>query len=263
MTTRLSHATQSEHVPYEIYADAPLATDLLTIRAHQFTVAVKKLGRPVDRTEWAMTSAEVNAYYQPRANQMVFPAGILQPPFFSKDYDPARNFGSIGSIVGHELTHGFDATGRHYDASGTLHDWWSNETAHEFTKRTQCLVEQYGRYNVSSTTDPTHVLGHVNGQYTLSENIADNGGVKLAFHAYQAARATHNATGDKLFFLSFAQTFCAKRSDQAMTEKLASDPHAPERWRINGVASNSHDFARVFQCPVTARMNPPTKCQVW
>ncbi|KAI9920556.1 hypothetical protein PsorP6_015413 [Peronosclerospora sorghi] len=207
MTTRLGHATQSEHVPYEIYADAPLAKNLLTIRAHQFTLAVKKLGRPVDRTEWAMTSAEVNAYYQPRENQMDFPAGILlQPPFFSKEYDPARNFGSFGRIVGHELRHGSDATGRHYDASGTLQDWWSNETAHELTKRTQCLDEQCGRDNVSSTTDPTHVLGHVNGQYTMNENIADNGGVKLAFHAYQVARATSNATGDKLFFLSFAQT---------------------------------------------------------
>ncbi|KAI9915660.1 hypothetical protein PsorP6_007897 [Peronosclerospora sorghi] len=203
MSTRLGHATQSEH------ADALLATNLLKIRAHQYTVAVKKLGRSVDRTEWTMTSADVNAYYYwPRANQMVFfPAGILQPPFFSKEYDPARNCGSFGSIVGHELAHGFDATGRHYDASGTLHDWWrSNETAHEFTKRTQYFVEQSGRYNVSSTTDPTHVLCHVNGQYTLSENIADNGGINLAFHAYQAARATSNATRDKLFFLSCAQT---------------------------------------------------------
>ncbi|KAI9905785.1 hypothetical protein PsorP6_013943 [Peronosclerospora sorghi] len=126
-----------------------------------------------------MTSADVNAYYyRPRANQMVFfLAGILRPPFFSKEYDPARNCGSFRSTVGHELAHGFDDTGRHYDASGTLHYWWrSNETAHEFTKRTQCLVEQYGRYNVSSTTDPTHVLCHVNGQYTLSENIADMAG---------------------------------------------------------------------------------------
>ncbi|KAI9921120.1 hypothetical protein PsorP6_002127 [Peronosclerospora sorghi] len=209
MSTRLGHARQSEHVPYEIYADAPLATNLLKIRAHQYTVAVKKLGRSVDRTEWTMTSADVNAYYyRPRANQMVFfPAGILQPPFFSKEYDPARNCGSFGSIVGHELAHGFDDTGRHYDASVTLHYWWrSNETALEFTKRTQCLVEQSGRYNMSSTTDPTHVLCHVNGQYTLSENIADNGGINLAFHAYQAARAMSNATRDKLFFLSFAQT---------------------------------------------------------
>ncbi|KAI9907209.1 hypothetical protein PsorP6_003918 [Peronosclerospora sorghi] len=198
MSTRLGHETQSEHVPYEIYADAPLATNLLKIRAHQYTVAVKKLGRSVDRTEWTMTSADVNAYYRPRANQMVFPAGILQPPFFSKEYDPARNFGSFGRFVGHELAHGFDDTGRHYDVSVTR-------------RRTslpsgQCLVEQSGRYDVSSTTDPTHVLCHVNGQYTLSENIADNGGINLAFHAYQAARATSNATRDKLFFLSFAQT---------------------------------------------------------
>ncbi|GMF11101.1 unnamed protein product [Phytophthora lilii] len=290
MTNLIGHSTRSEHFPYELRSDAPLAENMRTIKQHEFKRVVGRIGNPVDRNKWAMTSAAVNAYYQPTANQIVFPAGILQPPFFARGRHPARNFGAIGSVIGHELTHGFDASGRYYAGDGNLQDWWSNDTVREFSRRTDCLVNQYDTFAVTSGGDPKKILGYVNGNYTLSENIADNGGVKLSFAAYQAyitqqaqelskmsdtddtnlllsmSQAERNlpaTTADKLFFISFAQAFCAKASDASMTQRLATDPHSPERWRINGVASNSRDFSRVFSCPADSLMNPKNKCQLW
>jgi putative endopeptidase len=290
MTNLIGHSTRLEHFPYELRGDAPLAENMRVVKQHEFERVVAQIGGPVDRNKWAMTSAAVNAYYQPTANQIVFPAGILQPPFFSRGRHPARNFGAIGSIIGHELTHGFDASGRYFAGDGNLQDWWSNDTSEEFSRRTECLVSQYDAFAVESGADPNKVLGYVNGNYTLSENIADNGGVKLSFAAYQtyvteqaqelskmsdtdaaelaapmsqAERDLPATAADKLFFVSFAQAFCAKASDASMTQRLATDPHSPERWRINGVASNSRDFARVFSCPADSPMNPKTKCQLW
>ncbi|KAL4172688.1 hypothetical protein KRP22_007851 [Phytophthora ramorum] len=290
MTNLIGHSTRSEHFPFELRSDASLAENMQVVKQHQFERVVGRIGGPVDRNKWAMTSAAVNAYYQPTANQIVFPAGILQPPFFARGRHPARNFGAIGSVIGHELTHGFDSSGRYYAGDGNLKDWWSNDTEREFSQRTQCLVNQYDAYAMTSGADNDKVLGHVNGNFTLSENIADNGGVKLSFAAYQTFIEEHaqqlskmsesdatefsaplsqterdlsTSAADKLFFISFAQAFCAKTSDASTTQRLATDPHSPERWRINGVASNSLDFARVFSCPADSPMNPKTKCQLW
>ncbi|GMF62820.1 unnamed protein product [Phytophthora fragariaefolia] len=282
MTNLIGYSTEREHFPYQLSSDAPLADNMRIVKKHAFDRVVARIGGSVDRNKWAMTSAAVNAYYQPTANQIVFPAGILQPPFFARGRHPARNFGAIGSVIGHELTHGFDASGRYYGGDGNLQDWWSSKTADEFSKRTDCLVNQYDSFAMNSGDDASKVLGYVNGNYTLSENIADNGGVKLSFAAYQKyidqvqkmdADATDSMSleersisaneADKLFFISFAQAFCAKASDASITQRLATDPHSPERWRINGVASNSRDFARVFSCPSGSPMNPESKCQLW
>ncbi|CAI5721816.1 unnamed protein product [Hyaloperonospora brassicae] len=289
MTNRIGCSNLSKHFPYELHGEAPLVENVRIIWEHEFDRAVARIGGPVDRNEWAMTGAAVNAYYQRTTNQIVFPAGILQPPSFSREQHPARNFGAIGSVMGHELTHGFDSSGRFFDGDGNLQDWWSNGTAAEFLQRTDCLVKQYNAFAVNSGADQDKVLGHVNGNYTLGENIADNGGVKLSFHAYQTYIAKQTTelskvnnkgeatpvlgsqtesdlpadVADKLFFISFAQEFCSKESDASMIRSLATDPHSPAQWRINGVASNSHDFARVFSCPAGSRMNPTTKCQLW
>ncbi|CAI5727659.1 unnamed protein product [Peronospora destructor] len=290
MTNLIGYSTLSEHFPFELRGDALLADNMRIIMEHQFNRAIGRIGGPVNRNEWAMTGAEVNAYYQPTMNQIVFPAGILQTPFFAFKHHPARNFGSIGFIIGHELTHGFDAFGRYYANDGNLRNWWSNDTAQKFSQRADCLVKQYDSFAVTSDADQDKVLGHVNGNYTLSENIADNGGLKLSFSAYQTyltkqarelsqvseAEATELTSPmsqverslpaevtDRLFFISFAQTFCEKSSDTRMIQRLATDPHSPKRWRTNGVASNSRDFARVFSCPASSPMNPKTKCQLW
>jgi len=161
-----------------------------TLAQFDFERAVKRIGQPVDRSEWFMCAAEVNAYYAPSSNQIVFPAGILQPPFFDRRNHPARNFGAIGSVIGHELTHGFDDTGRFYAGDGNLRDWWSNATADEFRTRANCLADQYSAFPTTSVFDSSNVLGNVNGNYTLGENIADNGGLKLSFRAFKQFMAT-------------------------------------------------------------------------
>jgi len=242
----------------------------------------------VDRSEWFMCAAEVNAYYAPSSNQIVFPAGILQPPFFDRRNHPARNFGAIGSVIGHELTHGFDDTGRFYAGDGNLRDWWSNATADEFRTRANCLADQYSAFPTTSVFDSSNVLGNVNGNYTLGENIADNGGLKLSFRAFKQFMATSaqasqdsedeedsdddsddkqatlsSADADKLFFVSFAQAFCAKASDASMIQRLAVDPHSPEKWRVNGAVMNFGEFARAFSCPAGSPMNPRDQCQLW
>uniref|UniRef100_A0AAV1TPZ6 Endothelin-converting enzyme 1 n=1 Tax=Peronospora matthiolae TaxID=2874970 RepID=A0AAV1TPZ6_9STRA len=288
MTNLIGYSNRTEHFPHKLRGDAPLVKNMRMIWKHYFDRDVARIGRRVVRNEWAMTGADENAYYQPTANQIAVPAGILQRPFFAREQHPARNFGAICSIIGHELTHGFDASGRQFDGGGNLRDWWSNDTETKFLQRTDCFVRQYDEFAVTSGDDQDKVLGHVNGNFTLSENIADNGGLKLSFHAYRTYVAKQakelnkinedEATtvlqsqpkldipadvADKLFFISFAQEFCSKVSDASMIEMLATDPHSPNQWRINGAASNSHDFARVFSCPAGSPMNPTKKCKLW
>lgn len=278
----IGHSTRFEHLPFVLSSDG-FTSNMETLAQYQFERAVNRLGNQVDRDEWFMSGAEVNAYYNPSTNQIVFPAGILQPPFFDRRNHPARNFGAIGSIIGHELTHGFDDSGRYYSGDGNLVNWWSDATTSEFQQRATCLVDQYSSFEVVSAFDDSKVLGPVNGNFTLGENIADNGGVKLAFRAFKQAMVAKNqdeedenrqqvnlampslssVNADKLFFVSFAQAFCAKSSDEAMTRRLATDPHSPEKWRVNGAMMNSIDFARTFDCPAGAAMNPESKCQLW
>lgn len=285
VTNLIGHSSKQERFPFVLTANE-LSTNIQILSQHQFEKAVGKLGTTVDREEWYMTAADVNAYYNPAANQIVFPAGILQPPFFSSERHAARNFGAIGSIIGHELTHGFDSQGRFYDGDGNMVSWWTDRTEKEFDRRAKCLVEQYDSFPVASAFDASRILGNVNGKFTLGENIADNGGVKLAYHAFQkylTVRTAEDASespsmstdatsydaqlslanAQKLFFLSFAQAFCSKTSDEAMTKRLNTDPHSPETWRVNAVMMNSDDFAKAFECPKNTNMNPEEKCKLW
>jgi putative endopeptidase len=220
-----------------------------------------KIGRPVDRTEWLITPPTVNAYYNPSLNEMVFPAGILQPPFFVPGAVDAVNYGAIGMVMGHELTHGFDDQGRKFDDRGNLRDWWTPTVAEAFTQRAACLVEQYDGY--IATDDQ-----HVNGKLTLGENIADQGGLKLAYAAFRATRprATRGADGftpDQEFFVSFAQSWCSKRRPDLERLLANVDPHSPPRDRVNGSVANLKDFAAAFSCPVGSPMIPAARCGVW
>ncbi|MFI5289944.1 MAG: M13 family metallopeptidase, partial [Polyangia bacterium] len=206
---------------------------------------LNKIGKPVDRTEWDMTPPTVNAYYDPSMNEMVFPAGILQPPFFNRQAVPAVNFGAIGMVMGHELTHGFDDEGRQFDAKGNLVDWWTPAVSKEFDKRADCVVKQFDDYTVLGTV-------HLNGKLTLGENIADLGGIKLAYTAY---RDTHKKpekygkwTDAQLFFLGTAQAWCGSRRDELARMRVLTDPHSPPEYRVNGPLSNLHEFAEAFQC---------------
>jgi endothelin-converting enzyme/putative endopeptidase len=222
---------------------------------------LSKIGKPVDRNEWEMTPPTVNAYYEPSLNEMVFPAGILQTPFYSRSASTPVNYGAIGMVMGHELTHGFDDEGRQFDAKGNLTDWWSPSVSAEFDKRAQCVVDQYNGYTVYDQ--------HLNGKLTLGENIADLGGMKLAHAAYVAQRKEKaplkvgKFTDEQLFYLGYAQAWCGKRREATARMRVTTDPHSPPEFRVNGPLSNLPEFATAFQCKPGAKMVRQTQCVVW
>jgi predicted metalloendopeptidase len=232
-------------------------------RAQMFEVdrELKKIGKPVDRSEWGMSPPTVNAYYNPNMNEIVFPAGILQPPFFNPNADDAINYGGIGAVIGHEMTHGFDDQGRQYDAEGNLRDWWSPESAAKFKERSGAIVKQYAEY------EPLKGL-HINGELTQGENIADLGGVKIAYAAFQKANAgkpqekIDGFTPDQRFFLGWAQVWRANIRDEALRLRLNTDPHSPTKYRCNGPLSDSVEFQKAFNLPDNCPMVRPADKRV-
>jgi endothelin-converting enzyme/putative endopeptidase len=224
---------------------------------------LEKVGKPPDRNEWGMTPPTVNAYYNASLNEMVFPAGILQPPFYVQGANDAVNHGAIGFVVGHELTHGFDDEGRKWDARGNLTDWWSPAVGEEFERRARCLVEQYGDYLAVDDVK-------VNGELTLGENIADLGGLKLAFAAYRASREgklpeapVGGFSAEQQFFLAAAQAWCARIRPENARLRALTDPHAPARWRVNGPLANLSEFSGAFSCEAGDAMVRAPRCEVW
>ncbi len=213
--------------------------------AFEYDRQLNKLGKPIDRTEWFMTPQTVNAYYSPEMNEVVFPAGLLQPPFFNVDADEAVNYGAIGAAIGHEMTHGFDDQGRKSDGDGNLKDWWTQEDAEEFTKRARVMVEQYSQYSPIDTFK-------VNGQLTLGENIADLGGLTIAYHAYRKSLDGKEApmidglSGDQRFFLGWGQVWARKYRDDELRRRLIVDPHSPSEYRTNGIVANMPEFYAVY-----------------
>ncbi|KAM7160896.1 endothelin-converting enzyme 2 [Macrochelys suwanniensis] len=227
-------------------------------------VMADQLRKPPNRDQWSMTPQTVNAYYLPTKNGIVFPAGILQAPFYARNHPKALNFGGIGVVMGHELTHAFDDQGREYDKEGNLRPWWQNSSLEAFKNRTECMMEQYNKYMVNGE--------HVNGKQTLGENIADNGGLKTAYNAYKAwlqknGEEKHlpavGLTNNQLFFVGFAQVWCSVRTPESSHEGLVTDPHSPDKFRVIGTLSNSRDFVEHFKCPVGSPMNPGKHCEVW
>lgn len=236
------------------------------VRTSEFAEArdFSKIGKPADRTEWQMSQPTVNAYYEPQENSVNFPAGILQPPFWDNKLDDAVNYGAIGAVIGHELTHGFDDQGRQFDAKGNLQDWWTDEDAKEFKQRAQCLVDQYGGYQTIPGV-------HLNGQLTLGENTADNGGVRLAYMALldrlgkdvNASKKVDGFTPQQRFFLAFAQVWCQNVTDEDARRRAQIDPHSPGEYRVNGVVSNMPEFRQAFGCKEGQPMAPAHSCRVW
>ena len=217
---------------------------------------LNKIGKPVDRTEWGMTPPTVNAYYNPKMNEIVFPAGILQPPFFYAEADDAVNYGGIGCVIGHEMSHGFDDQGRKYDKLGNLTDWWTKESADAYEQRRQAIVNQYSEYEALPGL-------HVNGELTQGENIGDIGGVKIAYAALQKALDKHPENRDKKidgftpeqrFFLAYAGIWKSKIRDEEQKLRLKTDPHSPGHFRVNGPLSDLPEFQKAFNIPDNAPM---------
>ncbi len=233
---------------------------------NRFEIArqLAKIGKPVDRNEWLMSPPTVNAYYEPQHNEIVFPAGILQPPFFNKDATDAVNFGSMGMVVGHEITHGFDDEGRQFDADGNLKDWWTEAAGKAFVERASCVEKQFGEYVAIDDIK-------VKGDLTLGENVADLGGLKLAHEAMREWNAK-KAQGGALrfddgqqFFLGFAQSWCTRVRPEMARLRAATDPHSPPHLRVNGPLGNSDAFKAAFLCQDGAKMvrAGPARCAVW
>ncbi|MFT4111856.1 M13 family metallopeptidase [Silvibacterium sp.] len=227
---------------------------------------LQKIGKPVDEKEWGMTPPTVNAYYDPSNNDINFPAGILQPPFYDVTKDPAVNFGAIGVVIGHEMTHGFDDQGSQYDAKGNVVNWWTPEDKKEFDQRTGCEVNEYGNFEPVPGTK-------LNGKLTLGENTADNGGIRIAYQALMSVLAEQgkNPTADKQdgytaqqrFFIAFAQVWCENRTDQVSRVMALTDPHSPGRFRTNGTVQNFDEFGKAFGCKKGQPMMPNDPCVVW
>ncbi|XP_066121288.1 membrane metallo-endopeptidase-like 1 [Saccopteryx bilineata] len=229
--------------------------------------SLRKLRKKVDQNLWIMGAAVVNAFYSPNRNQIVFPAGILQPPFFSKEQPQALNFGGLGMVIGHEITHGFDDNGRNFDKNGNMLDWWSNFSAQRFQDQSQCMVYQYGNYTWDLAEQQ-----NVNGFSTLGENIADNGGVRQAYKAYLKWRAEGGQdeqlpglelTFDQIFFINFAQVWCGSYRPEFAVQSIKTDVHSPLKYRVLGSLQNLVAFADAFHCAQGTAMNPQVRCRVW
>ena len=240
-----------------------------TYRAREFEYRreINKIGKPVDRGEWEMTPPTVNAYYDPTQNNINFPAGILQPPFYSNKADDAVNYGAIGAVVGHELTHGFDDEGRQFDADGNLKDWWQKEDEARFNKLAGCTVNEYGSFS------PVRGI-ELNGKLTLGENTADNGGLRLAYMALMddlakkgipVSQETDGFTQAQQFFLGYAQSWCENVTPETARFLAQTDPHSPGKFRTNGVLKNMPEFSKAFGCKSSDAMYVAKGdgCRVW
>lgn len=227
----------------------------------EFTRQLRKLRKPVDRDEWFSLPQEVDGYQSSSLVEIVFTAGLLQPPFFDPTMDEAVNFGAMGRAIGHEFTHGFDDHGRHFDSNGNLRDWWTHEDATAFQDRAACFVDEYSNFTVLDQ--------RLNGKLTLGENIADNGGIRLAFAALKKylegkpQKLIDGLTPERRFFLAFAETQCVNMSDQTARNRLVTDPHSPGKWRVNGTVMNMPEFKQAFGCRTGDAMVTPNPCRLW
>ncbi|GFT82831.1 neprilysin-1 [Nephila pilipes] len=240
--------------------------NILNVFEFEAAKNLKKLRQPVNKDRWTTEPAVVNAFYNPNKNDIVFPAGILQPLFYSHYFPKSLNYGGIGVVIGHEMTHGFDDKGRQFDKDGNLKQWWNEATVRRFRERAQCIIDQYSSYVLED-------IGlNINGKMTQGENVADNGGLKQAYRAYKKWVKRHgeepllpglNLTHDQLFFLNYAQIWCGSMRPEDALSKVRSSVHSPGPIRVLGPLSNSYDFARTYNCPPGSRMNPKKKCSVW
>ena len=222
---------------------------------------IQKIGKPTDKSEWSMTTPTVNAFYSPSNNSINFPAGILQLPFFDPNRDMAVNLGGIGAVIGHEITHGFDDSGRKFDADGNLRDWWTAQDATEFEKRTSCLVDEYAGFTWKGDVK-------LNGKLTIGENAADSGGVRVGYGAMKDLYGNDQAkidglTPEQRFFLGFAQVWCENMSAEEARNRALTDSHSPGRFRVNGTFQNFPEFQKAFSCKAGQPMVSPNACRVW
>lgn len=262
ITNKVGYPETWREYPFEV-APSDHFGNVLRAREHDDRYWMSKAEKPVDPDTWLMTAATVNAYYNPPQNEIAFPAGILQAPFFRADWPKAANFGAIGSVMGHEITHGFDDEGRKYDGEGRLTDWWAPGAVEAFEEAASCVSDLYSGFEVE--------VGHpVDGELTLGENIADLGGVRTAFRAYRGWVAEHGPepkvaglTGEQQLFVAYAQAWCTLAAPEFERVQVKTGVHSPGEFRVNGVVSQLPEFAETFRCAEGTPMRPKERCEVW
>ena len=240
------------------------------IRAFDHHREIAKLGKPVDKSEWFMTPPTVNAYYDPAMNNINFPAGILQPPFYDNKIDPAINFGAAGGVIGHEMTHGFDDEGAKFDLNGSVHNWFTPDDLAKFNDRTKCIADEYSGFQVAEGQN-------LNGKLTLGENTADNGGLRIAFRALEATIAEDRTaaepgyvdgkrdgyTAEQRYFIGYGQIWCENQREAAARVQARTNPHSSGEWRVKGAVQNFDEFGKAFSCKKGQPMMPVNACRVW
>jgi putative endopeptidase len=265
MTSKIGYPDRWRDYSRLVVRPGPFLPNLLAAQRFEVERQLARVNGLVDRSEWGMTPPTYNAYHNPSNNEIVFPAGILQPPLFDLSADDAANYGAIGAVIGHEMLHAFDDNGRHFDARGNLREWWTRSDSAGFEQRANVVVAQYGGYVAIDTM-------HINGRLTLGENLADIGGLTVAYDAWHLALQGKPApatvdgfTPDQRFFLAFANFWRQKTRPEAQRMYLVSNPHSPERWRVNGTVSNLEAFAKAFGCHAGDPMvRPPAqRLQLW
>ncbi len=262
-TPKIGYPDKWKSYDFEIKAD-DLFGNTMRSRLYEYNRELAKLGQPIDKDEWGMTPQTVNAYYNPTLNEIVFPAAILQPPFFDLNADDAVNYGAIGAVIGHEIGHGFDDTGSTFDGDGAMRNWWTETDKEEFKKRTNALVEQYNSYEV--LPDLT-----VNGEFTLGENIGDLGGLSIALKAYKMSLedvegpVMDGFTGEQRVFIGYAQAWRSKARDEALRVQINTDPHSPAKFRVNGIVRNVPEFYTAFnvQESDSLYLAPEKRVKIW
>lgn len=262
-----------ETAPEDIFEDEHFINTMGTKRWNAIQDLITLRSEP-KRDVWLMHPAIVNAWYSPNHNTITFPAGILQPPFFKGGWPRYLNYGAMGMVIGHEITHGFDDQGRQYDGTGSLSPWWSDETIQAFSGKAQCFIDQYSNYSVPELFP---ILGeedsHLNGKNTQGENIADNGGIHESFRAYLASIEVEGPepalpglqqfSPEQMFFISNAQVWCELQTPESLLGQVLGDPHSPGKFRVIGPLGNSEDFQNTFNCPAESPMNRVDKCKLW
>jgi predicted metalloendopeptidase len=260
-TTKIGYPNKWRDYSALVVAKDDLLGNVQRSNTADFNKEINKLGKPIDRDEWGMTPQTINAYYNPEMNEIVFPAAILQPPFFDANADDAVNYGGIGAVIGHEISHGFDDQGSQYDGDGNLRNWWTETDGKNFAQKTKALVAQYNAFSPL----PGY---NVNGELTLGENIADNSGVAIAYKAYKLslkgkpAPVIDGLTGDQRFFMGFAQVWRSKMRDPEMIKRVKTDPHSPGQFRANGTMRNQPGFYDAFKVKQGDKMYLPPKERV-
>ena len=235
----------------------------------EYNRQLAKIGKPVNKQEWQMSPPTVNAYYDAQMNDINFPAGILQPPFYDNNMDDAVNFGGIGAVIGHELTHGFDDQGSQFDPQGNLRNWWTEKDKTEFDKRTACVADEYSQFVSVKDDKDTKNNVTLNGKLTLGENTADNGGLRIAYMALedtlgdQPRKKIDDFTPEQRIFLGWGQIWCQKLRPEYARMLAKVDPHSPGKFRVNGVVGNMPEFVKAYSCKQNDAMVRPNACRVW